>query len=200
MRNEFNVTGLFYENGGYSFRKYLNIIKKDSITAVPDLMVVMMNPGSSRPIAELNTLDKETETIPDTTQSQIMKIMGNCGYNYARVLNLSDLREADSNEFYKTLNKLEEHKISHSIFSHERNDDFNKLFVNGLPVIYAWGVNKCLSELAKMTMEKVNVENYVGIAKVESEYAFYHPLPRVHTKQLEWVETITDILKSWTIV
>jgi hypothetical protein len=36
---------------------------------------------------------KESLAIPDNTQSQIMKVMLNCNLQYARVLNLSDLRE-----------------------------------------------------------------------------------------------------------
>lgn len=92
MKNDFKITGLFYELNDFKFRKYLNIVRKNSNTENPDLMIVMMNPGSSRPLKEENYLNTESEAIPDRTQDQIMRLMNNCSFNYARILNLSDLR------------------------------------------------------------------------------------------------------------
>ena len=49
MKKKFKITGLFYEKKGFKFRKFLNIVKKNSIKKKPDIMVIMMNPGSSIP-------------------------------------------------------------------------------------------------------------------------------------------------------
>lgn len=199
MRENFKITGLFYEKGGFKFRKILNIIKKETNCKIPDLMVVMMNPGSSRPLNGIDSFNVETETVPDRTQDQIMKLMNNCGYNYARVLNLSDLREPKSGVFYSKLEELKELNIHHSIFSDNRKDDFNTLFVKGIPVILAWGVNNNLFELAAIAKDRIGSEFIaIGIQKVGEEYAFYHPLPQNYNKQIEWVETITDKLKAWS--
>lgn len=92
MKNQFIITGFFYENHGFKFRKYLDIKIVNSGCENPDLMVVMMNPGSSRPIDGIEDNTKESLAIPDNTQNQIMKVMLNCNLQHARVLNLSDLK------------------------------------------------------------------------------------------------------------
>ena len=50
MKNQFKITGFYYEELGFKFRKYLDIKKVSSNCTTPDLMVVMMNPGSSTAI------------------------------------------------------------------------------------------------------------------------------------------------------
>ena len=42
MREDFKITGLFYQNNGYNFRKFLNIVRKNTNQDTPDLIVVMM--------------------------------------------------------------------------------------------------------------------------------------------------------------
>lgn len=58
MKTQFTITGFYYEVQGIKFRKYLDIktIKPESKT--PELMVVMMNPGSSHPLVVLRTIPK----------------------------------------------------------------------------------------------------------------------------------------------
>jgi hypothetical protein len=77
MREKFKITGLFYKVKGFKFRKYLNIKKTYSERKKPDLMVVMMNPGSSRPLDGNENINIEVEAIPDNTQDQIMRVMEN---------------------------------------------------------------------------------------------------------------------------
>ncbi|SEG47767.1 DUF1643 domain-containing protein [Flavobacterium urumqiense] len=196
MREDFNITGLFYENQGYKFRKFLNIVKKDSNCQIPDLMVVMMNPGGSRPINGYDDYKIETETIPDRTQDQIMVLMNNCKFNYARILNLSDFREPKSRKFYNQMDDFETKNIHHSIFCEERKEDFNKLFIKDIPVIFAWGVNRNLFELAALAKERIGLVNVSGLKKEGEEYAYYHPLPQTYNKQKEWVINITETIKA----
>lgn len=99
MRENFKTTGLFYQKDGYNFRKFLNIVRKNSSQNTPDLMVVMMNPGSSKPLDGIENNNCESEAIPDNTQNQIMRVMNRCNFDYARILNLSDLREPKSSVF-----------------------------------------------------------------------------------------------------
>ncbi|WP_426065231.1 hypothetical protein [Flavobacterium sp. DSP2-3-1] len=196
MREDFNVTGLFYEIQEYKFRKFLNIVKKDSNCQIPDLMVVMMNPGGSRPINGYDDYEIETETIPDRTQDQIMVLMNNCKFNYARILNLSDFREPQSRKFYNQMDDFEIKNIHHSIFCEERKEDFNKLFIKDIPVIFAWGVNRNLFELAALAKERIGLVNVSGLKKEGEEYAYYHPLPQNYNKQKEWVINITETIKA----
>lgn len=59
MRDNFHVTGLFYQIDEFKFREYLNIKRKGIANSKIDLMVVMMNPGSSQPVDSIdnNTLE-----------------------------------------------------------------------------------------------------------------------------------------------
>ena len=196
MRKKFKITGLFYQVKGFKFRKYLNIKKTDSKRIKPDLMVVMMNPGSSRPIDGNEDYEMETEAVPDNTQNQIMRIMEKCNFDYARILNLSDLREPKSSFFYKKIEELKNHKISHSIFDENRKSDYEELFEKNIPVIFAWGVNEKLSELASTAIEQIGETQPIGLKKKESDYAYYHPLPQNYLKQKEWVKKISEMIKK----
>lgn len=81
--------------------------------------------------------------------------------------------------------------IPHSIFDKNRQDDFNQLWVNNVPVIFGWGVSVNLKPLALKAIAACKASNPFGILKAKTNWAFYHPLPPVHKKQLEWVETVS---------
>jgi len=196
MKENFHITGLFYESNGYKFRKVLNIKKNESKLRVPDLMVVMMNPGKSQPINGIDNSDVELEAIPDTTQSKIMEVMLNCGFEYSRILNLSDARETCSGKFYQMIPVFDKENIAHSIFDERRKNDFDKYFIKGVKTILAWGVDNSLAELAKKAMDRIGNESCFGINKIGIEYAYYHPLPRNYYKQKEWVEKLTEQIKT----
>lgn len=194
MKTQFKITGLFYELQGYKFRKYLDIQKVNSSRNSPDLMVCLMNPGSSRPYDGIDNNTIESEAIPDRTQSQVIKVLLNCGFEYARVLNLSDIREPKSNMFYKKMVELESKSIAHSIFDESRKEDFNNLWTPNIPVIYGFGVNDNLKPLALKAMTTCNTSNTYGILKPNTTWAYYHPLPPIHSKQQEWVDIISKQL------
>ena len=191
MKTQFKITGLFYELQGCKFRKYLDIKKAKTALKSPDLMVIMMNPGSSRAKDGIDNNTIESEAVPDNTQSQIMKVMLSSGLEYARVLNLSDIREPKSNEFYKKMSELESKSIAHSIFDNSRFEDFNDLFVPNTPVIYGWGVSANLKPLALKAISACNISNTYGILKPNTTWAYYHPLPPIYIKQQEWVEKLS---------
>ena len=194
MKTNFEISGLFYENKNLLCRKYLDIRRNETITDKPDLMVVMMNPGSSRPEDgnEKNTI--ASKAVPDKTQDQIMKVMNNCNFNYARILNLSDLREAKSKVFYSKLEELK--KIPHSIFNDERINDFETVFVKNVPVIFAWGVDKKLEPLAIKAIERINEIKPFGLLKEGTNVSYYHPLPQNYHEQERWCDEITKMLKT----
>jgi len=201
MRENFEIKGLFYQIDNLKCRKYLNIKKKETELQIPDLMIVMMNPGNSKPINGLDDYNKETEAIPDNTQDQIMKVMTNCGFEYARILNLSDARETSSEKFYKKILEFKSKKIEHSIFSNNRKDDLEKYLVKNIKTIFAWGVNNALTELAKNAIGKIEAETIYGSKKENTEFAYYHPLPQYNPEeQKKWVEKITKQIKTDTEV
>ena len=196
MKKKFKITGFYYEKKGYKFRKFLHIKKNDSKKKTPDLMVVMMNPGSSRPIDGIENNTKESPAVPDNTQYQIMRVMVNCGLEFARIFNLSDLREPKSKKFYLKIDEMKENGISHSIFDIKRKKEFNKLFVNDVPVIFAWGVSEKLQELAEIAIKRIGKKEIFGLRKEKFSYAYYHPLPQNAHKQKEWVKVITERIKK----
>lgn len=194
MNDGYHVTGYFYEVASRKCRKYLDIKLKSSILEKPDLMVVMMNPGSSYPVDGVDNNCKLSIAIPDKTQDQIMKVMKNCSLQYARVLNLSDIRTADSSELYKFLRSHESRSFPHSIFLPERAIDFAELFNEDVPVIFGWGVHKALADLSKLAVKTINNSQPIGVQKSNLAHAYYHPLPPVYKKQNEWVENISIAL------
>jgi hypothetical protein len=97
MKKQYKITGLYYQIRGFNFRNYLDIKNVKSSCKTPDLMVIMINPDSSRPLDGIDNNTTASEAVPDRTQSQIMRIMLNAGYNYTRVLNLSYITEPKSN-------------------------------------------------------------------------------------------------------
>lgn len=192
MSTKFEVKGLFYECNGYKLRKFLDITRVGVEITKPDLMVVMMNPGSSYPLDGIDNNSAPSEAEPDATQQQIMKVMDVLAFNYARILNLSDLRTPDSNELYRFLKSEESSTVEHSIFSPNRKSELAQLFVNGVQVIFAWGVNQALIPLAKQAIDNLCISKPLGILKPNTRYSYYHPLPRVYAKQLEWVQHVTS--------
>lgn len=196
MREQFEVNGFFYEEKGYKCRKYLDIKRVNSLTSTPDIMVVMMNPGSSYPLDKIDNNTIPSVAVPDKTQDQIMKVMNSAGFNYARILNLSDLRTPKSSALYKFLKSEESKSFPHSIFNVERKREFKSLFIEDVPVIYGWGVNSSLNSLAELAVKTINRDDAIGLKKLGNEYSYYHPLPQVFNDQIEWVNKITSLMKK----
>lgn len=196
MNIKFKITGLFYEASGYKCRKYLNIKRVGNTQDKPDIMVVMMNPGSSYPLDGVDNNSIPSEAYPDTTQQQVMKVMDAALFNYARILNLSDLRTPDSSELYKFLKSKESNDVEHSIFSANRKADLKQFFIKNIPVIFGWGVNSNLVPLAKQAIESLCINNPLGMLKSNTKYSYYHPLPRIYKRQLEWVQHVTNQVKN----
>ncbi len=191
LDTKFEVTGHFYELCGYKFRKYLDIKCSETSKTKPELMVVMMNPGSSYPLDGIDNNSVPSQAVPDKTQYQIMKVMNNVSIDYARVLNLSDLRTPSSVDLYKFLNSEESNLVAHSIFSRSRSADLKNLFITNVPVIYGWGTNIALAPLASLAIKCLRVEKPLGMLKPYTENAYYHPLPRDDGWQREWVQYVT---------
>lgn len=197
VNNKFETFGHFYIVSDLKCRKHLDIKRAGMSLNHPDIMVVMMNPGSSYPLDGIDDNHVASKAHPDPTQDQIMAVMDNTDFNFARVLNLSDTRQSSSSEFIKFLNSSNAKSIPHSIFHESRREEFSKLFRKNVPVIYGWGVNANLEELAKMAMDRIVENNPIGMKKKGIEWAYYHPLPRSRTKQIEWVSTISLSLSKY---
>lgn len=92
--------------------------------------------------------------------------------------------------------ELESKGIAHSIFDDSRKEDLNNLWVPNTPVIYGFGVSIHLKPLALKAIDASNGSNTYGILKPNTTWAYYHPLPPIHSKQLEWVSIVSQQFKN----
>ena len=196
MKDNFEIRGFFYRLEDLNCRRDLDIKRKDTFREIPDLVIVMMNPGNSKPLDGMYKGQKESEAHPDRTQMQIMQLMDNCDLSYCRILNLTDIQETKSSNLYKILSKQKTKKMAHSIFDPRRRADFDELYPKGMRTVFAWGVNDALTELAERALDLIGTENTFGMQKHDTETAYYHPLPPSHYKQQKWVNQITEQLNN----
>jgi len=219
LKKEFLVYGNFYDlklSSGQIIpcRNTLEIYNKkrssspgiDLFNDKPDALFIMMNPGSSKPQQDgyvppglsCTELSKQllgqsiVKAKPDTTQYQLMRIMKAMNWDHVRVLNLSDIRETKSRLFIKQVQNLG--NPIHSIFCSERKEELNKAFAmkNQSHVICAWGTNKGLLKLANLCLKNIPNMEIIGIAAEDNLY--YHPLPRLKRKQIEWLDKMMEYL------
>jgi hypothetical protein len=198
LKQIFSVTGYYYSANKKKCRKYLNIKLKTTKKKKPDLMVVMMNPGSSKPLIE-NPKSNNTETPakPDPTQYKIMRFMLQHGYEYARVLNLSDLTQATSSEFYKLISKKSKDN-KHSIFHPTRTKDLKDLFEKNIPTLIAWGVNDDLQPLIDLSYKYITTNSnfFFGYKKEDALDRYFHPQTRDNGEYARW---LNEVLASYQI-
>jgi hypothetical protein len=177
----------------------------------PDAAIIMMNPGSSRPLIEVaNHVPAEAihklpvslvPTKPDTTQYQVMRLMHYCEWHHVRVLNLSDLRCSLSTRFFKQFKQLEEEASfdSHSVFSSRRKHELALKLTqhNAIPVIRAWGVSPKLDPLIERCISNIAKNKSIrGLLKEGTRNKYLHPLPSLQKQKLLWVNRMVEQCKG----
>ncbi len=193
-------------------RNVLEITSKGAPRSpVADAIFVMMNPGSSRPVAETNHVvdsslisDMETKlvpAVPDTTQYQIMRVMHYSGWEKVRVLNLSDLRDPKSGSFTERYLRLESQTGSkiHSVFASERSTELQNHLIRkpSAPILCAWGVSDDLNTLIERATCILALESAVtGLAKPGKSGKYFHPLPSLQRQKEHWVEQMVQQLHA----
>ena len=215
LKKEFAVFGHFYDRKFNDeiipCREILEIISLNNVPydfqvlpqMQPELIVTMMNPGSSKPASNSykpvvicrpsDIANKRwiVEAKPDNAQYQIMRFMLINGWSHARILNLSDLRQAKSAVFIKTWPKFSE---SHSIFSKSRKDSLTKLIGEPQQILLAWSQEEALLPLAKMASKSVSTYKTVGLSRGEDLYAYPSPLLQKHKEA--WLEDISVLMNE----
>ena len=215
LKKEFSVFGHFYDrkfnNQTIPCREILEIISINNVPydfqelpqAQPELIVVMMNPGSSKPASKSYTPNVVSspsdiakkrhivEAKPDNAQYQIMRFMLINGWTHARILNLSDLRQPKSAVFMNTWPNLPE---SHSIFSRPRKKSLNELIGEPEQILLAWSQEESLKPLAEMASSAVRSFNTVGLSRGENLYAYPSPLLQKHKET--WLANIIALMNE----
>lgn len=224
LKKKFEVFGHFYavdlgSGERINCRSVLEIVTKKDRPSPLDLLLeqpadavfIMMNPGSSLPLEEVNNLisGEQVEglcaslvsTKPDTTQYQVMRVMQYCGWSHVRVLNLSDLRNPKGDKFVAQYRDIEERTgfTAHSLFSDERKHELQRHLnrKSQSPVVCAWGVSPGLDPLIERCLSKVSgTKGRMGLLKPETENKYFHPLPTLQKAKLKWVNNMVDLINS----
>ncbi len=182
-------------------------VEKNSL---PDAVVIMMNPGSSRPIEEGDTDSLLTLplpagfkkplvlTQPDNTQYQLMRIAVSKGWKHVRILNISDIRDPKSPSFIARTQALDgiPGGEAHSLFSKVRKNEREQMLRRkpGAPIILGWGQATGLIPLAKQCLDCIEGEKIVTVPSETNPILTAHPSPMMQVKKEEWLDAILAAL------
>ena len=207
LLQRFDVFGRYreVELGGkvWSMRSHLEIMATE-LKADPtqrdgpaDLVAVMMNPGGSRPLSELDA-QGWAPALPDRTQYQLMRLaqagqQHGLKIRHIRVINLSDLRTPKSAELMRALTELAPLGVRgsiHSIFGAcRRNELAAALGPTDVPVLRAWGLGRWLAPLARQAVAATAGAPTLGLSADGLHYR--HPLPQRFDLQQAWLAEAT---------
>lgn len=189
LKEKYLVSAIFYKHDSCLCRKNC-IIKKKGVKAEPELLVVMMNPGSCKPIGTY-VENERCECKMDATQKQIAILMEYANLNCVQIENLSDICERQEERFWEKYNLNKDLK---SIFSEDRISEIENL---NIPIIYAWG------KAAMNLSEKIGIDtilkgrNVYGYVKNNTDY-YQRPLSRFMSNEDKelWIKQINIHIES----
>lgn len=217
LKTKFDVFGHFYNltigQDVLHCRSSLDIVSKsirNLANQAPDAVVVMMNPGSSVPLAkgysprqysldEIFSRNWEKEIVcarADNAQYQIMRLMTLNDWKYVKILNLSDLRNGNSgnfaNEFKRAaaIDSSNPHCITHEGRRAELMSSLETKS-NGL-VIAAWGSIEVLRESASRMIAYQPVLTGIKLG----DPWFKYPRPYMKDQKLEWLMNMDAVVKQ----
>jgi hypothetical protein len=185
---DYKCFGYFYKlNNNIPCRKYLDIRRNDlAEKQQSDLILVMLNPGSCDNNEEW---EKEIEVDPDATLYRIITFLESKSYNSARIINLSDIQQKDSREFFKKRKELEQINMGeHSIFHESRLLELSETVSKSTPVLFACGTNKKSKDL---TNKAICYFTNNDIQILNSNDKHYHPLMRPINGRSKWLDIVT---------
>ncbi|GGA91764.1 DUF1643 domain-containing protein [Ornithinibacillus halotolerans] len=207
LKKEFEVEGSFYNiviNGKvFECRNYAQIYKKDRKTQEKyDALFVLINPGKCMP--KLSTYEIPQVTVgqspinftlaqTDNTQYQIMRFMKLKQWNKVLLINLSDIRAGNMDDFKKELKDVKKYKFdSHSIFSPKRCPELKRTIskING-PIILAWGTDPSIKKLAEQALQCLPEDRIIGMEH-EKEPFYYHASPPPIKGKMRWLEYMNN--------
>jgi hypothetical protein len=204
---DYRCFGLFYDwqpqRQDYAKRALLEIVHANAtapaLEAQPDAVVVMMNPGSSAPLAapHLAPLLAEQETLvpakPDSVQYQVMRLMSAAKWRHVRIVNLSDVRAAKSADLYALIEAGATRRDLGAMFANSSAVNLAKA-VTAPVVICAWGMDKRLGPLAREAHDWITAQGYapLGVRADTPEFpAYRYPKPVGNWNMaLAWLDTL----------
>ena len=207
LKKTFDIYGHFYNlklsNSVLRCRSILEIRRKRKKSMIADIIVIMMNPGSSIPLDKKyspkifskkeyfqNKTKEIIPTRPDNAQYQIMRLMQIYNWNFVRILNLSDLRNGNSGKFqteFRNAMKLDNsnpHCITHVKRKKELSDCIKSKYNK---IIAAWGNIAELKESAEVIL-KLD-KKIIGL-KNGNGPNFRYASPYMKKQKIEWLKKI----------
>lgn len=222
LKKKFGVYGHFYtfhhEGVDFPCRSLLELIAHarvpKSVNAIqklpPDLLVVMMNPGSSRPLdgaygpltvrvaEEIDRARELVPTRPDNTQYQVMRLLLAWGLGHARVLNLSDLRQPKSPVVARMIQTLARQPggTFHSLFSPARRRELDGLAAvpAETPVLAGWGRHEPFRPLAEQCLGWLGGRRILGVPVAAGSPFYAHPSPMLQRLKDRW---LAEVAGQW---
>ncbi|MFM7895976.1 MAG: hypothetical protein ACKO8L_08615 [Flavobacterium sp.] len=214
LKQKYQVFGHFYDlticDTTLNCRNTLEIRRNKTLEEIPDIIVIMMNPGSSKPLDEKHVVKnyrfegylKEKNftlipTKPDSAQYQIMRLMELNNWNFVRILNLSDLRNGNSSNFKKEFKKALDVDTSspHCITHPKRKQELkNALISKTNKIIAAWGEIKELENSAKEILS-LDFE-IIGVPR-ENPIFFQYASPYYKEPKIKWLVEIQKLLSDF---
>ncbi len=212
LKKKYHVKGRFYilteKNLKIKCRSLLTI-EDTTASGKKKLLVVMLNPGSSRPLTKtykealvstsrINELEKIPliDSKPDITQYQIMRVMHKLIFSNANIINLYDVREPKSRILFDNAKK-EKIQDEASIFSDTRKAELKKYFTSDTTVILAWGNIKSIFETEKKAIKKIEHLADKIYSVRSSDNIICHPSPQNHNFKIRWLDSmIGQLIKA----
>ena len=196
--------GDFYLLDGVRCRSILEIVDAEVpagqlaglLAAPPSIVVVMMNPGASHRVdgndgherqpASIGAQAALAPTRPDDTQLAVADVMQRKAIRRARILNLSDVCETDSETFLADL-RHDRLPDGDSVFALERGPELQtRLTAANSIVIVAWGKNYRLRKRASHALASIEAAGLHPLGWPDP--FFIHPGRR----QRQWPQWIVD--------
>lgn len=199
----FRCTGLFYDwradRADFAKRAILEIFRDSQPTPGPDsrpeVVVVMMNPGSSAPLAgycQPEFAGQRVSAKPDAVQYQVMRLMAAAGWQHARVVNLADVRAAKSADLYALIEAGATRADLGAMFAGASCVP-TAAAVSAPRVICAWGMDKRLAPYAREAQAWLDAQGIVplGVQAASTFPAYRYPKPVGNWNMaLEWLATL----------
>lgn len=185
-------------------------LQAEDLNAVPNAVVVMMNPGAARPVVnstdpslaimnlsrqrlfDASHLRPKLEVCADNAQYQLMRLMKLKQWRHLRIINLSDLCEGSSQDFAKLYGDVGQYDDSHpeSLMHNKRIRELDFYLDNVFKIILAWGRQPVLEGAARDFLNRYDTG--VGLARDYPWYRFASPYRK--DQKLSWLEQIESVL------
>lgn len=201
----YRCTGLFYDwradRADFANRAILEIfrdgIEAPDDTSVPDAVVIMMNPGSSAPLAGHGVPANEGRRVPakpDAVQYQVMRLMSATGWRHVRIVNLADVRAAKSADLHALIEAGASRADLGAMFAGASRVPTASA-VNTRRVICAWGMDKRLAPFAREAQAWLDAQGIVplGLRAQANFPAYRYPKPVGNWNMaVEWLARLKE--------